>query len=306
MTRKMKFKVIAMAILLITGFAKDGIAFPVPATDFSQIGESVKVTMNQVQEIKTQVESNINMVKEGINGGFGMAVGDLFGNLGLDGTFDRFGNALNDAKSSIQGAVGQVQGGISQFNLDKENRISNLAKETAREMASSLKNQREAFQEAKNIGKAARQAADVRNTYNFLKDNHSINSVVNQVKNQVNTDVSSKISDIKGTVDQQKNSLISGVSKGVETIRNSVNQGSDEDSLGTNEGGSSTEEETADDSAEAGPVSNNNWRGLIGLSNKAISASLPKNTINKVQNIKGAVADIKTKATESRTAKESK
>ena len=284
MARKMKFNVIAMAILLITGFAKESIAFPVAAIDMSQIGQSLQVVSNQIQEIKTQVETNINMVREGINGGFGMAVGDLFGNLGLDGTFDRFGNTLKNAKSSIQGAVSQVQGGISQFNLDKENRLSSLAKETARETASFLQGQKEALQEAKNIEKAARQAAEVQNTYNFLKDNHPVSNVVNQVKNKVETGISNTTSDVKDTINQQKNTFVSDVSKGV---KNFVGQGNDEDSLGTNEGGSSTEADSGDETAEGTTdgssatlegKKNNNWRGLGKVQNVTLNKGITGNS----------------------------
>lgn len=219
MAKKMKLGMIAMAILLITGLAGESVAFPVPATDHSQIAESAKVTINQVKEIKAQVDEIRKIGKEIANGGYAQGVEDLFGNEEKEGVLDRFGNSLKNVKSSMKRSEKKKKKDIEDAEEDKEDRTQDAAKETAKQDASAEQGKKEALQETKNIAKASRQAAEVENTYNFLKDNHSTGNSSDQSKDATSGD--------NGTNTKKKNSIFSNLFKSFTNKNKSNKDGSE-------------------------------------------------------------------------------
>lgn len=92
---------VALVIISVGGKCA---AYPLSTTDIKRIGSSVHVAMQQVMQIKQEIESNLHIVKEIQNGGYAAAAGDLFAKV-QNGDYDRFGNNLKGLKTSTYDAT---------------------------------------------------------------------------------------------------------------------------------------------------------------------------------------------------------
>ena len=79
MSKKVKLGIVTVA--LITGFIQTAEAFPVPCLDVKKLADNAKIVMNQIQEIKAEIDSNMRIIQEIQHGGYGAAVNDLFGKI---------------------------------------------------------------------------------------------------------------------------------------------------------------------------------------------------------------------------------
>lgn len=105
---KHKTGLITVFAIMIISFAGKALAFPLPTGDIKRIGSSVQVAMQQVMQIKQEVESNLNIIKEIQNGGYAAAAGDLFAKI-QNGDYDRFGENLTGLKDSTYDATHNAQ-----------------------------------------------------------------------------------------------------------------------------------------------------------------------------------------------------
>ena len=168
---KISFLVIFnMAIICSVNQAE---AFPLPSLDISRIKTAIENTMHAVQEIKQEIESNIQIIKEIQNGGFMAAAGDLFGKIQA-GDYDRFGQNLKAVGTNTRD-VGDAFGAAKRENQTmKEEMAKGLTREQAKEAARQKEIQR---QQAKQKEKyesdleKARQKAVKRRAKELRKEN---------------------------------------------------------------------------------------------------------------------------------------
>ncbi|MBO6281672.1 MAG: hypothetical protein J6N49_03970, partial [Alphaproteobacteria bacterium] len=185
MIKKVNLGVIAVAILLITGFAQRAEAFPLPTMDMKKLMDNAKIVMNQVQEIKAEVESNMHIIQEIQNGGFGAAVNDLFGKI-ENGDYDRFGNRLKTIKKASQDSLDEVKDSQTRSKAEKEARKKGMSKEEAQKYADEKVAEQQAKREEERMlraqaqaeAKANRQKTGIEKAYNWLKDNRSVTDAV--------------------------------------------------------------------------------------------------------------------------------
>ena len=184
-THKRKTELIILTIM-IAGFANKALAFPLPTMDFQKLGSNVRIVAQQVREIKTEIESNINIVKEIQHGGFGAAVGDLFGKI-QNGSYDRFGNNLQNIRNATESSWQETKYGVEAKRAADAARDAGASKDVARaaaeEKAAKLraadreKAAKAAIEKAKN--REAAKSSGVQNAYSWLKDNRVAGSVSN-------------------------------------------------------------------------------------------------------------------------------
>lgn len=103
-----KLGLITGMTLMIISVSGKCIAFPLPTADIKRIGSSVQVAMQQVMQIKQEIESNLAIAKEIQNGGYAAAAGDLFAKV-QNGDYDRFGNNLKGLQDSSYSATHSAQ-----------------------------------------------------------------------------------------------------------------------------------------------------------------------------------------------------
>ena len=64
-----KHKLIWTTVLMITFGAEKAMAFPLPTFDLKRIATSIRDAAYQIMEIKQEVDSNLKIIKEIVNGG---------------------------------------------------------------------------------------------------------------------------------------------------------------------------------------------------------------------------------------------
>ena len=185
MLKKVKLGVIAVAILLITGVIQTAEAYPLPTLDLNKLLGNARIVMNQVQEIKAEIESTMQIVKEIQHGGYGAAVNDLFGKI-ENGDFDRFGNRLKTIKSAVQDSSDMVKDSTARTRAEEEARKKGMSEAEAKKYADEQVAKNKALREERRLKRAEEQAkakangqkSGIASAYNWLKDNRSTTTAI--------------------------------------------------------------------------------------------------------------------------------
>ena len=112
-TQLNKLMIIALTGMMLTTAPKKAEALiPLPSFDFSRISENVKKTINQVMEIKAEIDSNLMILREIQNGGFAAAAGMLFAKI-ENGDYDRLGGNITGLKESMEVNAAEAQGAVA-------------------------------------------------------------------------------------------------------------------------------------------------------------------------------------------------
>lgn len=165
--------------LLFVGIAGRAEALiPLPTYDIKRVAQTVQNTALQISEIKMEVESNLNIVREISNGGFGTAALDLFGKI-QGGAYDRFGHNLTDLKSSLVGNLEEIKEAKLRRNLEEKYRIEGMSKKEAKARAAKERAEIKAKEaRAKIEASAEKKESTVEKTYKFLQRG-SLGNVIN-------------------------------------------------------------------------------------------------------------------------------
>ena len=105
-----KFMIIAVTGMMLTTTPKTANALiPLPSIDFSRIAENVKKVVNQVTEIKAEIDSNLMIIREIQNGGYAAAAGMLFSKIER-GDYDKLGRNVKGLKESYDVGLTEAKG----------------------------------------------------------------------------------------------------------------------------------------------------------------------------------------------------
>ena len=168
--------------LVAVGFAGKAYAFPLPTLDLKQAVQSVQDIANQLQEIKQQIESNLQAAMQIANEGYAAAANDLFSKISATG-LDRFGNNIKGMIDSAKSSLKEVQDTINkqkeEIAMRANGMMSELAKqqealERAGAQATAIRDlaEREA---AKQLEEVEKQKSNFNRAYNWLEGNRAIN-----------------------------------------------------------------------------------------------------------------------------------
>lgn len=112
-TQLNKLMIIALTGMMLTTAPKKAEALiPLPSFDFTRISENVKKTINQVMEIKAEIDSNLMILREIQNGGFAAAAGMLFAKI-ENGDYDRLGGNIKGLKESMDVNAEEAKGAVA-------------------------------------------------------------------------------------------------------------------------------------------------------------------------------------------------
>ena len=105
-----KLMILALASMMLTVAPRTANALiPLPSIDFSRIAENVKKTISQVTEIKAEIDSNLMILREIQNGGYGAAAGMLFSKIER-GDYDRLTGNVKGLKESYDVNMTEAKG----------------------------------------------------------------------------------------------------------------------------------------------------------------------------------------------------
>ncbi len=105
-----KLMILALASMMLTAVPRTANALiPLPSIDFSRIAENVKKTINQITEIKAEIDSNLMILREIQNGGYGAAAGMLFSKIER-GDYDRLTGNIKGLKESYDVNLTEAKG----------------------------------------------------------------------------------------------------------------------------------------------------------------------------------------------------
>lgn len=160
--RKVGFiSVLALVITLASGRAE---AYPLVWSDIQRIGTSVLNSIMQELQIKNEFDSNMALIKEIQERGYGAAADDLFNDLKSD-ISDEFGNVVSDVKKEAQTAAKDLQ---------------KLAEDKAKAKLNNLLKKEKKLQDAEAAGNGQATSDDASadeafydKSYNWLKNNRA-------------------------------------------------------------------------------------------------------------------------------------
>ena len=222
--KKYRMGLITILILVIISIAGKSWAFPLPTADIKRIGSSIQVTMQQVMQIKQEIESNLHIIEEIQNGGYAAAAGDLFAKI-QNGDYDRFGDNLKGLKSSTYDATHSAQ-------KVKERKEKEEADRKERERKA-LEKEKEAKEKGDAVAEKTHKSFFNR-AYNWVKDNRLVTDsalgAVNAAKdgdwsNVVNDAARSAGGAVGGGNGNEISSLGGIVSSGMDIVGNSNDLG---------------------------------------------------------------------------------
>ncbi len=178
-----KFKRTLIITLMAFGFVGKAYAFPLPTLDLKEAVQSVQNIANQLQEIKQQIESNLQAAMQIANEGYAAAANDLFGKISSIGGLDRFGNnikgMIDSAKSSLKEVQSTIENQKKEIAMRANGMMSELAKqqaalERAGAQANAIRDLAEREVE-KQKQEAEKQKSNFNRAYNWLEGNRAIN-----------------------------------------------------------------------------------------------------------------------------------
>lgn len=222
--RKCKMGLLTVVVLVIISVAGKVWAFPLPTADIKRIGSSIQVAMQQVMQIKQEVESNLNIIKEIQNGGYATAAGDLFAKI-QNGDYDRFGDNLKGLKNSTYDATHSAQ-------KVKERKEKEEAKRQEKEKEA-LEKEKAAKEKGEEVAKQSHKSFFNR-AYSWVKDNRLVtDSALNAVNSAKDGNWSNMVTNaakgaggIVGGSDGSEISSLGGiVGAGMDIVNNSNNLG---------------------------------------------------------------------------------
>lgn len=174
-----KRKLMWTTVLMITFGAEKAMAFPLPTFDLKRIATGLRDAYYQVMEIKQEVESNLKIIKEITNGGYGAAAKDLFAKI-QNGDYDRFGNNLFSLGEYAKAGKSNFQSFKDQKERENELRSQGMAEDVAREQAQlegagkRAATERARQEALRNRSNKEKNDTFFNNAYDWLKDNRSV------------------------------------------------------------------------------------------------------------------------------------
>ena len=222
--KKCKMGLLTILVLVIISVAGKAWSFPLPTNDFQRIASSVQVGMQQVMQIKQEIESNLNIIKEIQNGGYAAAAGDLFAKI-QNGDYDRFGDNLKGLKSSTYDATHSAQKVKERKEKEEADRQAKEKAELEKQKAAKEKGDAAAEESHKSFFKRG---------YNWIKDNRLVtDSALGAVNAANNNDWSNVVNDaarsaggaIGGSDGNELSALGGIVSSGMDIVGNSNDLG---------------------------------------------------------------------------------
>lgn len=159
--KKCRMGLITVLVLVIISVAGKAWAFPLPTADIKRIGSSIQVTMQQVMQIKQEIESNIHIIEEAANGGYATAANDLFTKV-QNGDYDRFGDNLKGLKTSTYDATHSAQKVKERKEKEAADRQAKEQAELAKQKAAKEKGDKEAEKTHESF---------LKKSYNWIKGN---------------------------------------------------------------------------------------------------------------------------------------
>ena len=178
--------VFAIVIALASGRAN---AFPLVWSDVERLGTEVLNGIQQVSQIKNEIDSNMALIKEAQERGYAAAANDLIGKI-QNGDLDRFGNELGGLGDTAFNATHGAKA-VQERNAQREE----AAKKAAENAANGENN--EVF------GKKI---------YNWLKDNRSTTDAgFNTFNNIQNGDVASALRNATGGAESALGDNVQGL-----------------------------------------------------------------------------------------------
>ena len=119
---RLKFFILSLVSLIVLNSGNVCQAFPLPTADMKRIASSAKTVKLQVDQVRQEIQSNIQIIKMIQNGGYAAAAGALFGKI-ENGDYERYGTMFGDLKDSVRDSAIATQAGFAK----------GAAKEKARE-----------------------------------------------------------------------------------------------------------------------------------------------------------------------------
>jgi len=175
------FRRTIVVTLIAVGFAGKAYAFPLPTMDVKQAVQSVEDISNQIQEIKQQIESNLQTAMQIANEGYAAAANDLFSKISATG-LDRFGNNISSLVDGAKSSLKEVQDTINKQKEEIAMRASGMMSELAKQQeileragaqAMAIRDLAER-EVAKQLDEVEKQKSNFNRAYNWLKGNRSV------------------------------------------------------------------------------------------------------------------------------------
>lgn len=143
---RLKFFILSLVSLIVLDSGNVCQAFPLPTADMKRIASSARTVKLQVDQVRQEIQSNMQIIKMIQNGGYAAAAGALFGKI-ENGDYERFGTMFGDLKDSVKDGAIATQAGFAK----------GAAKEKAREKYKQAKEKEQKLREER--ARLASQAA---------------------------------------------------------------------------------------------------------------------------------------------------
>ncbi len=109
---RLKFFILSLVSLIVLNSANICLAFPLPTADMKRIANSARTVKLQVDQVKQEIESNLQIIRMIQNGGYAAAAGALFGKI-KNGDYERYGAMFGDLKDSVKDNSIATQAGFA-------------------------------------------------------------------------------------------------------------------------------------------------------------------------------------------------
>lgn len=118
---RLKFFILSLVCLIVLNSGNICQAFPLPTADMKRIASSAKTTKLQVDQVRQEIQSNMQIIKMIQNGGYAAAAGALFGKI-ENGDYERYGEMFGDLGDSVRDTGMATQAGFAKGEAKKQAR----------------------------------------------------------------------------------------------------------------------------------------------------------------------------------------
>lgn len=165
---RINWVVCTLASLLIYMYSSVCVALtPMPTRDWNRLLASGKHGVQIANQVKTEVKSNLDIIKQVQHGGYGAAAGELFGKI-ENGDYDRYGKMFADSKQVLKDGADATK-----KKKEEDAKVQEKNQETAAKAAEEIaKDNKEAQKQADAVQKVNNEKAKKskwNQAFNFVK-----------------------------------------------------------------------------------------------------------------------------------------
>lgn len=164
---RINWVVCTLASLLIYMYSSVCVAYPLSTRDWSRLRDSAKQGAEIANQVKTEVDSNLRLIKIVQHGGYGAAAGELFGKI-ENGDYDRYGKMFADSKQVLKDGADATK-----KKKEEDAKVQEKNQETAAKAAEEIaKDNKEAQKQADAVQKVNNEKAKKSKwsqAYNWVK-----------------------------------------------------------------------------------------------------------------------------------------